>query len=149
MHGFWLMLHLVAVIVWIGGMTFAHYCLRPAALATLQPPQRLPLMSSALGRFFTLVSWSLVLLWASGIAMFVQAIVAGGRPAWSWNAMAAIAALMTIVFAVIVLRRYPRMLAALEAAEMPAAATALDAIRRLVVLNLVLGWATVAIATVF
>lgn len=149
MHGIWLMLHLAAVIIWIGGMTFAHYCLRPAAVATLQPPQRLPLMSSALGRFFTLVSWSLVLLWGSGIAMFAHAIAVGVRPAWSWNAMAAIAAVMTIVFAVLVLRLYPRMLAALEAAELPAAAAALDAIRRLVVVNLVLGWVTVAMAALF
>lgn len=149
MHGISLMLHLAAVVVWIGGMTFAHYCLRPAALATLQPPQRLPLMSSALGRFFTIVSWSLVLLWGSGIAMFVRTAAGGGRPPWSWNAMAAIAAVMTIVFAIIVLRHYPRMRAALEAGELPAAAAALDAIRRLVVLNLVLGWITVAIATLF
>ncbi len=144
----WLLLHLVSVVVWIGGMTFAHHCLRPAALATLQPPQRLPLMSSALGRFFRLVGWSLLLLWGSGIAMFAQLHAAGGRPPWSWNAMAAIAAVMTVVFAVIALRRHPRMREALESGELPAAGAALDGIRRLVVLNLVLGWATVAIATV-
>ena len=44
--------HLVAVSVWIGGMFFAHFCLRPAAFELLVPAQRLPLMVGALGRFF-------------------------------------------------------------------------------------------------
>jgi len=56
---------------------------------------------------------------------------------------------MTIVFVVIVLRRHPRMREALEAGELPAAGAALDGIRRLVVVNLVLGWITVAVALVF
>lgn len=143
----WQFLHLVALVIWIGGMVFAHFCLRPAALATLQPPQRLPLMSAALGRFFTLVSASLLLLWASGLALFVQLISVGGRPPMPWNLMAAIAALMTVVFAVIALRLHPRMKAALAADQLPAAAAALDGIRRLVAVNLVLGFLTMAVAT--
>ncbi len=146
MHETWLFLHLASVIVWIGGMSFAHFCLRPAAIATLQAPQRLPMMSSALGRFFVIVGWSIALLWISGIAMFVEALSAGARPAWNWNAMAATALVMTIVFGIIVLRRHPRMRRALEAADLPAAGAALDGIRRLVVVNLVLGWVVVGIA---
>jgi uncharacterized membrane protein len=46
------LIHLLAVIVWIGGMFFAHVCLRPVAAAQLQPPQRLPLLAAILGRFF-------------------------------------------------------------------------------------------------
>ncbi len=149
MRNLWLFLHVAAVVLWIGGMTFAHFCLRPAAIATLQPPQRLPLMSSTLGRFFVLVGWSLVLLWVSGLTMFIAAFAGGGRAPWSWNAMAALAAVMTILFLAIVLRLHPRMRKALEAGELPAAAAALDGIRRLVVVNLVLGWVTVAIAMVF
>lgn len=146
MHDTWLFLHLAAVVVWIGGMSFAHFCLRPAAVATLQPPQRLPLMSSALGRFFVLVGWAIALLWVSGIAMFLEVTSTGARAPWNWNAMAAIGALMTIVFALIVLRRHPRMREALEAGDLPAAGAALDRIRHLVVVNLFLGWITVAIA---
>lgn len=147
MSGFWQFLHLLAVVVWIGGMVFAHFCLRPAALATLQPPQRLPLMAAALGRFFALVGGSLVLLWGSGVALFARLAGAGGRPPTSWNLMAAIAAVMTVVFLVIALRLYPRMRAALAAGELPKAAAALDGIRRLVVLNLALGFVTVGVAT--
>lgn len=143
----WLFLHLAAVVVWIGGMVFAHFCLRPAALATLQPPQRLPLMSATLGRFFVLVGGALVPLWLSGGAMFAQLAAAGGRIPLAWHLMAAIAAVMTVVFLVIALRLHPRMRAALAAGELPKAAAALDGIRRLVVLNLALGIATIAVAT--
>ncbi len=146
MHQTWLFLHFASVIVWIGGMSFAHFCLRPAAIATLQAAQRLPLMASALGRFFVIVGWSIALLWVSGIAMFLEAVSAGARPPWNWNAMAAIAAVMTLVFGAIVLRRHPRMREALQAGDLPAAGAALDGIRRLVVLNLVLGWVIVAVA---
>ena len=38
--------HVLAVVVWIGGMVFAHFFLRPAALK-LEPPQRKWLLPSA------------------------------------------------------------------------------------------------------
>ncbi len=147
MNELWRFLHLAGVVVWIGGMVFAHFCLRPAALATLAPPQRLPLMSAALGRFFALVGVALVLLWGSGTALFAELSARGGRPPLSWNLMAAIAAVMTVVFLLIALRLYPRMKAALAAGELPAAAAALDGIRRRVELNLLLGALTIGVAT--
>jgi uncharacterized membrane protein len=33
------LLHVLAIVVWIGGMVFAHFFLRPAAMQ-LPPPQR-------------------------------------------------------------------------------------------------------------
>ncbi len=36
-------LHVLSIIVWIGGMVFAHFFLRPA-FAQLKPPVRLRLM---------------------------------------------------------------------------------------------------------
>ncbi|MCC7060516.1 MAG: CopD family protein [Burkholderiaceae bacterium] len=142
----WLFLHLVGVVIWIGGMAFAHWCLRPAALATLAPAQRLPLMSAALGRFFRLVGISLLLLWGSGVAKFVQFARAGGQLPLSWHLMAAIALVMTVIFAIIVWRDHPRLKQALASAALPAAGSALDAIRRLVVVNLALGFITIAVA---
>ena len=37
-------LHVSAAIVWLGGVSFMLFALRPAAM-TLPPPQRLPLMA--------------------------------------------------------------------------------------------------------
>ena len=42
--------HLLAVIVWVGGMAFVLFCLRPAA-RVLEPPVRIALMHAALRRF--------------------------------------------------------------------------------------------------
>jgi uncharacterized membrane protein len=44
-------LHLAGAIAWLGGMFFAHFCLRPAALEVLDPPKRLPLMAATFARF--------------------------------------------------------------------------------------------------
>lgn len=145
----WLLfLHLAGVVVWVGGMAFAHGCLRPAAAETLAPAERLKLMCEALGRFFVFVAWALVLIWVSGIAMFAQLSMAGGRPPMSWNAMALIALVMSVIFAVIWLRPHVRMQAALAAGDLGAAGAALAGIRRLVSVNLVLGFVTIAVATI-
>ena len=47
-------IHVMAVILWVGGMLFAHCFLRPAA-AQLEPPVRLRLMASVLGPFLNAV----------------------------------------------------------------------------------------------
>lgn len=46
--------HVLAIILWIGGMAFAHFFLRPA-VAQLEAPVRLRLMHDVLGRFFQAV----------------------------------------------------------------------------------------------
>jgi len=144
MRDFWLFLHLIGVVTWVGGMSFGHHCLRPAVLA-LPPPQRLALMADVLGRFFGHVTASLVLIWVSGIALMLQAGLA--RVPAGWHAMAGIALLMTLIFGVIRLARFPRLRAAVASADWAGAAAALDGIRMLVAGNLGLGLLTVAVAT--
>jgi uncharacterized membrane protein len=46
------LLHLLAVIVWVGGMFFAYMVLRPAAVEVLEPPMRLRLWHTVFRRFF-------------------------------------------------------------------------------------------------
>lgn len=144
MRELWLFLHIAAVVVWVGGMSFAHFCMRPSALA-LPPPQRLPLMAGALGRFFAQVLVALVLLWVSGLAMMLAVGFAGSPPAW--HAMLGLGLVMTLVFLVIRFLRWPRLREAVARGDWPAGAAALDGIRRLVMLNLALGVLTIAVAT--
>ena len=49
-------LHLLGVVVWVGGMFFAHMALRPALPRRSQPPQRLPLLAATLSRFIAWVA---------------------------------------------------------------------------------------------
>ena len=143
--------HVLGVLLWVGGMLFAHFFLRPS-LAVLEPPQRLKLMREVLGRFFAAVAVSVLLVLASGLAMIVDAATAaarsGGHLVWptGWVAMTALGLVMAGIFAVIRLGSYPRFVAALDAGNMPAAADALGRIRAAVGVNLAIGLAVVATA---
>lgn len=138
-----LLLHLLAAMLWIGGMGFAHFALRPAAIATLQPPQRLPLMSAALGHFFRLVMVAVVLLLATGLhVIFATGGFGAARP--GVHIMFGGALVMIVIFGYIAHGCHPKMRRHVEAAEWPAAAAQLDRIRRLVLVNLALGVLIVA-----
>ncbi len=63
--------HLAAGIVWMGGMALMIWAIRPVAIAQLEPPLRLPLLSGILARFFKIVGLCIVLLLASGGLMLM------------------------------------------------------------------------------
>jgi uncharacterized membrane protein len=136
--------HVTAAAVWVGGMFFAHFCLRPAAFELLAPPQRLPLMVAALGRFFRWVALAIVLLWLTGGYRLVQA---GPAAPTGWHAMAGIAAVMTVVFGLIAHGEFPKVRRAVAEQHFPDAAAGLGRIRTLVAVNLGLGLVTIAAAT--
>ncbi|MDP2825523.1 MAG: CopD family protein [Sulfuritalea sp.] len=138
------LIHLLGVVVWVGGMFFAHVCLRPVAAAQLPPPQRLPLLAAVLGRFFAAVGVAVVAILITGLLRFGE-LGAAATP-WRWHAMAATGSAMMLIYLLIVLRYYPRLKAAVAAQTWPAGGAAMDAIRKLVLLNLVLGVVTIAIA---
>ena len=75
-------LHVLAIVVWVGGMVFAHFFLRPA-VARLDPPARLALMHDVLGRFFKVVLVVSLLTLVSGLWMLgdvvSQVSATGGR----------------------------------------------------------------------
>ncbi len=50
--GIALLLHLLAAVVWVGGMFFAYVALRPVAAAQLEPPARLTLWAGVFKVFF-------------------------------------------------------------------------------------------------
>jgi uncharacterized membrane protein len=136
--------HLLGAFAWIGGMFFAYACLRPAAAEVLEPPRRLPLWSATLGRFLRYMSFAVALVLASGLALLGTA---GWRDAPAgWLIMLGLGLAMAAVFVYIRAALYPKLRAHCSASAWPAAAQELDGIRRLVVLNLVLGICTVAAA---
>jgi len=138
------LIHLLGVVVWVGGMFFAHVCLRPVAAAQLPPPQRLPLLAAVLGRFFAVVGVAIIAILVTGLLRFGD-LGAAGVP-WRWHAMAGIGSVMMLIYLVIILRYYPRLTAAVAAQTWPAGGAAMDLIRKLVLVNLVLGVVTIAIA---
>lgn len=145
MRPFLVFLHLAGVIVWVGGMFFAHFCLRPVAAEQLPPPQRLPLLAAVLGRFFAAVSVAIGLVLVSGFASLL-AIGFAMAPIYL-HAMSALGLSMTAIFLVIYFGFYPRLRDGVAAQDWAAAGAAMNRIRPLVLLNLSLGALTVAVAT--
>ena len=139
-----LFLHLGGVIVWVGGMVFAYFCLRPAAAKVLLPPQRLPLWAATFGLFFRFVGIAIVFIFLSGFAMLAQTGFTFAPR--GWYVMVALGFAMAGVFAYIDFNLYPRLRRCCEAADWPAAAATLNSIRQLVAANLVLSVCTVAAA---
>ncbi len=137
-------LHVLGVVVWVGGMFFAHMALRPAALS-LPPPQRLPLLSATLDRFVAWVGVAIVLIVGSGVAL-IGAAGGMGAVGPAVHAMTGLGAVMIIVYAFIALRPLRHLRAAVAAADWPRAAAAMTLVRRLVGVNLVLGLVTLTIA---
>lgn len=137
-------LHLLGVVVWIGGMFFAHMALRPAAQA-LPPPQRLPLLAATLTRFVQWVAVAIVAILGSGIGLIVMV---GGMAQVGWwvHAMTAIGIVMMLLYAHLVAAPLKRLRAAVAAGEWERAGAAMGQARKLVAANLVLGLVTITIA---
>lgn len=136
MHAVLLFLHLASAIIWVGGMFFAYFCLRPAAAQLLQPPQRLPLWVETFRPFFRVVSVAVILLIGSGLKMLLAVGMANAPP--GWHAMLGLGLLMAAIFFYVYGVLYPRLCQHVQAAAWPLAGAALNAIRRLVALNLFL-----------
>lgn len=140
------MFHLLGAVIWIGGMFFAYLVLRPAAAQLLEPPQRLPLWSATLTRFFNWVWASVVLVLGSGFYM-VTVIGAAARIPLYVHAMLYIGVLMAMIFAYVFFAPFAALKRAVAARNWPEGAAALNQIRIAVAVNLALGLANIVIAT--
>ena len=134
-------LHLLSIIVWVGGMSFAHFFLRPA-LSALEAPARVILMHAVLERFFATVLYMTGIALVSGIWMMVifsgQAAQAGvsATPPLGWTIMAALGMLMVAIFGHIRFVLFKRLHEAVLADKWAVAAAALASIRSWVRINL-------------
>lgn len=142
--------HLLSVIVWIGGMVFTQFFLRPA-LAALAAPERVRLLHAVLGRFFNAVLVAAGLTLGSGIWMMgriarqtAQAGLKVNMPL-EWLAMAALGLLMIVIFGYLRFALYPRLTRAVAGGDWPAGGAALARIRTGVMVNLALGVLIVAV----
>jgi uncharacterized membrane protein len=138
-------LHMLAAVVWVGGMAFALMVLRPS-LAVLEPPQRMALHAQVFRRFFLIVWHAMPLQLLTGYAMLFGLL--GGFVAVNWavHAMHLFGLLMTAIFLVVFFGPWRTMKAALAAQDRAGAAAAADRIRKMIGANLVLGALTVLVA---
>jgi len=134
--------HLTGAIFWMGGMGFMLLALRPAAAATLQPPERLRLLADVLRRFFWVVGISILLLLLTGGALMTS-LEAPVMPR-GWHAMAGIGVVMTLLFAHVIAAPYRRLRQAVAASNWPDGARRMGQIALFVRINFALGWIAIA-----
>lgn len=136
--------HLLAIVVWLGGMVFAHFFLRPA-VAQLDAPARLRLMHAVLGRFFQAVLAASLLALATGVWMIgrvaKQVVQSGGsfQMPLGWSVMAVLGVVMLAIFLHVRFALYKRLSRAVAAADWPAGGAAMAQIRQWVAVNLGIG----------
>jgi uncharacterized membrane protein len=141
-----LTLHLLSAVIWVGGMFFAYMFLRPAAVRTLEPSQRLPLWSATFQRFFPWVWAAILVLPATGYWMIFVELGSVASHRLYLYLMQGIGFVMIAIFLHVFFAPYQRLNRAVAAEDWPAAGRQLNQIRQLVLLNTILGLCTIIIA---
>ena len=140
-------LHLLAVVIWVGGMFFAYMALRPVAATLLEPPLRMPLWSQTFARFFPWVWASVILLPVTGYWMILYVFGGFAKLALYIHIMQGLGILMTLIFLHVYFAPYPRLKRAVAAGDFAAAGKQLATIRKLIGLNLILGLSVIVVAS--
>jgi uncharacterized membrane protein len=139
-----LVVHVLAAVIWVGGMFFAYMVLR-RAVASIDPHVRLELWGQVFRQFFPWVWASVVALLLSGYGMVFFGLGGFRAAGVHVHIMQAIGWLMIVLFLHLYFAPWPRLRRALEAGDDKMAARQLAQMRWMVATNLVLGLLTVAI----
>ena len=131
-------LHILAAIVWVGGMFFALIVLRPTA-SSLESKDRLLLWDRTFGKFFLWVWAAIVILLISGYWMIFRYWNGFSELPIFLHLMQGIGWLMILLFLHLWFVLYRRFKQALTADDQSEAARYLNQIRWIVTTNLVLG----------
>lgn len=142
--GIALLLHLLGVVVWVGGMFFAYMALRPVAATVLEPPQRLGLWAGVFAKFFPWVWLSIALILGSGLYIWM-ALGGMAAPAYVF-VMMGLGIVMMLIFAHVFFASYKKLKRAVTEQAWPAGGAALGQIRMLIGINLSIGLLTIAVA---
>jgi len=140
-------LHVLAALIWVGGMFFAWLILRPALATALDGPSRLNVWASVFPRFFGWVWVAVATLAISGVAMihlrFTGFETAPRHVQWMIGGGIVMVALFLRVQALLL----PQLQAAIRAEDWTEGAQVMVRIRRMVGCNLLLGLLVVAVAS--
>lgn len=138
-----LLLHVLGVVVWVGGMFFAYMALRPVAADVLEPPARLTLWAGVFGKFFPWVWASVALILLTGLHMLAK--VGGMAAAHYVMTMLALGVVMMLIFAHVFFAPYKKLKRAVAEQNWKAGGAALAQIRMLIGINLSLGLLTIVV----
>ncbi len=136
--------HTMAAIIWVGGMVFTLWFLRPA-LAAAPKPTALGIWRAVLGRFFTAVWASIAVLLGTGYGVVFFGYDGFAAVGIHVHIMQATGLTMVALFALMWAKPWQDFRRAVAAGQPEAAAKAMKQIRLVVMINMPLGLFTAAI----
>jgi len=140
-------LHLLAAIVWVGGMIFAHNSLRPAAVMVLEPPLRLELWVQVFRRFFVLVWISIAVILATGYWMLFNYFGGFAGAGTHIHIMHGAGLVMVAIYLYVFFSPYQRLKQAVIVQDYPLAGAQLNKIRQMVGINILIGIFVIIVAS--
>ncbi len=140
------LLHVLSIVVWVGGMFFAYMALRPVAASVLEPPLRLTLWAGVFGKFFPWVWASVALILLTGLYMLMK--LSGAALPHYALAMLVLGVVMMLLFAHVFFAPYKKLKRAVSEQNWKAGGAALAQIRMLIGINLSIGLLTIAVVFV-
>lgn len=140
-----LALHVLAVVIWVGGMFFAYMALRPIAASQLDAPVRLSLWSGVFSKFFPWVIASIVLILISGYWMIFGPYGGMKNTPVFVHIMQLLGLIMMAIFGHLFFAPYKRLKQAVANQDWSTAGTQLNQIRMMIGINLSLGLITTVI----
>jgi len=137
-------IHMLAVLIWVGGMFFVYVVLRPAAAETLDLPKRMNFWSAVLRLFFNWVWASVGVMLITG---FYLIYLYGGITHVSQHvhAMLALGLAMMVIHGYMFFTDYVPFSLHVAKRRWKEAGELLDKMRKLIAANLMLGLLTVCI----
>jgi len=139
-------LHALAAAIWVGGMFLVYVCLRPV-VHDMDPQPRLKLMAGVFGKFFPWVMMSVVILLATGYYLLMVTFGGFAGAGVHIHIMHLIGLIMFALFLHLYFAPWRRMRAAVAQEDWTKAGAQVNTIRIIVLVNLSLGLATVAIGS--
>ncbi len=140
-----LFVHVISIVVWVGGMFFAYQCLRPVAAQQLAAAERLRLWNGVFARFFPWAWGAAVLVPFSGLTII--ATIGWSAAPLRWHLMLLTGFVMIAILLVVFFFPYRALRKGVRTEDWKLAGEALARIRQLVGLNILLGLLTIGIAT--
>jgi uncharacterized membrane protein len=147
MMGYIKLLHLLSIVVWVGGMFFAYVVLRPSAAEVLQPPERLRLWDKVFSGFFNWVWAAIFLVLVSGLYMIYLLGGFAHVPMYI-NLMLLMGTAMMLIFVYVFFKCYVPFNQLVKAQDWPKAGAMLATIRKLVAVNTTIGLLTIAVVLI-
>ena len=142
-----LALHMVAAIIWVGGMFYAYMILRPVAASQLEPAARLTLWSAIFQKFFVWVWGIVIVIPATGYFMVFSNWDGFQFVSMDIHIMHGLGILMVLLYLHLFFAPYRRMNQALAENNIQEAGKRLSQIRIIILINMLLGLTIAVVAS--